>query len=79
MIWITKRGAPSEHLMLVHQAVCTPCGTEYEFTVDEAQKDGGRLKTSCPVCKRDVFSADGLGQLRRQPIDPPFPPPERSW
>lgn len=74
MILITKRGTPPEQL--VHEATCTHCKTEYEFTRDEAkyisdQRDGDCLKTSCPVCKRDVFTAANRGRVRAAPTPPP--------
>lgn len=74
MILITKRGTPPEQL--VHDATCTHCKTEYEFTRDEAeyisdQRDGDCLKTSCPVCKRDVFTAANRGRVKAAPTPPP--------
>lgn len=79
MILITKRGTPPEQL--VHEATCTHCKTEYEFTRDEAkyisdQRDGDCLKTTCPVCKREVFTAANKGsqmtdqnQLMREALE----------
>lgn len=74
MILITKRGTPPEQL--VHEATCTHCKTEYEFTRDEAkhisdQRDGDCLKTTCPVCKREVFTAANKGRAKAPLQRPP--------
>ena len=74
MIRITKRGTPPEQL--VHEATCTHCKTEYQFTSDEAHyigdhRDGDFLKTSCPVCKRNVFTAAKGGRVEAAPTPPP--------
>lgn len=76
MIRIIKRGTPPEQLL--HYATCNHCGTEYEFTHNEAvpcrgRCDGDYLKPRCPVCKRDVFSADDKGRpISYEETDPPL-------